>query len=99
MNVRSKEVRFVIEYDKKLRFGVQKKNEAFEFLIERYKLKAKMLKSIKLYECNRGFLGVLDGKFSLWKGSVNYGLNMKVRPGGGNFYNDCSFGLNLNWSI
>lgn len=99
MKIKSKEVRFVIEYDKKLRFGVQKKNEAFEFLIERYKLKMKLLKSIKLYAGNKGFLGILDGKFSLWKGSVAYGLNMKVKPGGGNFYNDCSLGLNINWSI
>jgi len=97
--IKTKEVRFLIEYDKRYRFGVQKKNEIYEFLVERYKISYKWLKTVKFSVGNKGCLTTFEGKFSLWKTALEYGLNLKLKPGGGNFYNDFSSSLNLKWNL
>jgi hypothetical protein len=97
--IKSKEVRFLIEYDKKYRFGVQKRNENVEFLMERYRMNQKLLKSMRLYVGNKGFLGMFEGRFGLGRSNVDYTLNLKLKTGGGNFYNDFSMGASLKWNI
>lgn len=57
------------------------------------------MKSIKLYAGNKGFLGVVDGKLNFSRLNLDYTLNFKLKPGGGNFYNDSSMGASLKWNI
>ena len=62
-------------------------------------MKQKWLKSIKFYAGNKGFLGVFDGRLNFFRINVDYTLNLKVKPGGGNFYNDCTVGAYLKWNL
>lgn len=78
---------------------MQKKNNIYEFLVERYRMNQKWLKSVKISAGNKGFLTTLEGKINIWKSVLDYSLNMRVKPGGGNFYNDFSSNLNLKWNL
>jgi hypothetical protein len=78
---------------------VQKKNDIYEFLVERYRINHRLLKSIKLYVGNKGFLSIIEGKVSPWKGMLEYAIKLRLKPGGGNFYNDFSSNLTLSWNL
>lgn len=97
--IKTKEIRFLIEYDKKYRFGVQKRNDNYEFLVERYKISQRLLKTLKFSVGNKGCLNSYEGKLNIWKSWLDYTLNLRLKPGGGNFYNDFSANLSMKWNI
>ena len=68
-------------------------------MVELYKIKTKIFKSIHFYASTKNILTIFKGKFNILKNYYNYDLSIKFKPGGGNFYKDFSFGLNARWNI
>lgn len=58
-----------------------------------------MLKSFHFYAGGKNFLGIFKGKINLFKTYYNYDFSIKFKPGGGSFYKDFSYGLNVKWNL
>lgn len=97
--LKTKEFRFVIEREKSLAFGVQKKNEIFELMLRKKNTGYKWLKQWHLSVGNRGFLGTIDGKIKIWKLPIDYVLSYKLKQIQNNFYDDSSLGFTLKCNL
>ena len=80
-------------------FGILKRNNIYEFMIERYRMNKPILKSMKLYVGNKGILSIFDGRFGIGRNKIDYTLSLRLKPDGNNFYEDFSTGLGLKWNI
>ena len=89
----------MIEREKSLAFGVQKRNEVFELMLRKKNIGYKWLKQLHLSVGNRGFLGTIDGKFKIWKMPIDYTFSYKLKQIQNNFYDDSVIGFSFKCNL
>lgn len=89
----------MIEFEKSWVLGAQKRNDVFEFVMQKNKIGYSWLKNIKANVGNKGFFASADGKVNLFKTGIDYTISYKLKPLQQNFYEDSSLGFNLKWNL
>ena len=85
----------MIEFEKRLAFGLQKRNEVFELMVRKSKIGYSWLRQVQVSAGNRGFLGTLEGRATAWRVPLDYTLSYKLRQIQNNFYEDSSLGFSF----
>ena len=68
----------MIEFEKRLAFGLQKRNEVFELMLRKSKIGYSWLRQVQVSAGNRGFLATLEGRATVWKVPLDYTLSYKL---------------------
>jgi hypothetical protein len=97
--VKNKEVRLVLEFEKKWVLGLQRRNDLYELVLQRNKVGYGWLKTVKANVGNKGLFASADGRLTVFKAALDYTLSYKLKPLQQNFYEDSSLGFSLKWNI
>jgi hypothetical protein len=71
-------MRILMEFQKMFRFGVQKRNDDYELMFERYKIKSDFLRAVQFHASNGGLMTTFEGKIKPLA-RCDYKLQLKLK--------------------